>query len=78
MAIIRRPDDVPRTFEREINETMTIKQLLTNLEFTSDEIRMLQCFVSSSTDKNNVRVQRSYALKDGDNLFFTLPIGGGF
>ena len=77
MAFIRRPDNVPRVFEKQINEPMNIKQLLKHLEFTSDEIRMMQCFVSTSTDKNNVRVQRSYDLKDGDHLFVTLPIGGG-
>ena len=76
MAFVRRPENVPRTFERDINEPTTIKQLLINLHFTSDEIMMMQCFISSA-DTDNVRAQRSYYLKDGDNLFVTLPIGGG-
>ena len=77
MSFVKRPNDVPRTFERELDKSMTVEQLLKHLGFTSDEIRMMQSFVSTATDKNNVRVQRSYDLKDGDHLFITLPVGGG-
>ena len=77
MSFIKRPNNVPRTFERELDESMTVEIFLKHLGFTSDEIRMMQCFVSTSPDNNNVRVQRSYALKDGDNLFITIPVGGG-
>ncbi len=77
MSFIRRPDNVPRTFEHELDESTTISQLLKNLGYTSDEIRMMQTFVSTVTEKDNVRAQRSYVLKDGDHLFITLPVGGG-
>ena len=77
MSFVKRPNDVPRTFERELDKSMTVEQLLKHLGFTSDEIRMMQSFVSTVSDSNNVRVQRSYVLKDGDHLFITLPVGGG-
>jgi sulfur carrier protein ThiS len=77
MSFIRRPNGIPRTFEQKMDKSMTVEQLLIHLGFTSDEIRMMQSFVSTITDKNNVRVQRSYDLKDGDHLFITLPVGGG-
>ena len=77
MSFIRRPNNVPRTFEQKMEKSMTVEQLLKHLGFTSDEIRMMQTFVSTITDTENVRVQRSYDLKDGDHLFITLPVGGG-
>ena len=77
MSFIKRPNNVLRTFEREMDESMTIEQLLKHLGFTSDEIRMMQTFVSTDTDSENIRVQRRYDLKDGDHLFITLPVGGG-
>ncbi len=77
MAIIKRPNNVPRTFEREMDKPLTIKELLMNLDFTLDEIRMMQCFITTSTKSKSVRVERNYTLRNGDNLFVTLPIGGG-
>ena len=77
MSFVKRPNNVPRTFEQELEKSMTIEQFLKYLGFTSDEIRMMQHYVSTSSDPKNVRAQRSYELKDGDNLFITLPVGGG-
>lgn len=78
MAFIRRPEGLPRIFERKLDKSLTISQFLKGLGFKMDEIRLMQCFISKITNKdNNERVQRSYALKDGDYLFITLPIGGG-
>ena len=77
MSFVKRPNNVPRTFERELDESMTIEQFLKHLGFTTDEIRMMQCYISTASDKENVRAQRRYELKDGDNLFITIPVGGG-
>ena len=77
MSFIKRPNNVPRTFERDIEKSMTIEQFLIHLGFTLDEIRMMQNYISTSSNKKNVRAQRSYALKDGDSLFITIPVGGG-
>jgi hypothetical protein len=78
MAFIRRPDGLPRVFDREIGEPIAISKFLRSLDFSIQEIRMMQFFISKTSDKdNNERVQRSYTLKDGDHLFITLPIGGG-
>ena len=77
MSFVKRPNNVPRTFERELDESMTIEQFLKHLGFTTDEIRMMQCYISTASDKENVRAQSRYELKDGDNLFITIPVGGG-
>ncbi|MFX0092877.1 MAG: hypothetical protein ACFFBD_14055 [Candidatus Hodarchaeota archaeon] len=77
MALVRRPDKLPREFEKEIKENTTVNSFLSDLGYSSQEIRVLQVFVSSNNDTGSIRVPPDYILKNNDELFITIPVGGG-
>jgi sulfur carrier protein ThiS len=77
MALLRRPNDLPRKFERDIDEGTTVKEFLKQLGYTIQEIRLLQIFLSENNDTENQRVSLNYVLQENDELFLTIPVGGG-
>ncbi|MFQ5980555.1 MAG: hypothetical protein ACE5OZ_20650 [Candidatus Heimdallarchaeota archaeon] len=78
MALIKRPNSLPRVFSKEFNRELVVRTLLKDLGFSSREIRFLQVFISRDDRKPDAkRVSRSYPLKDHDKVFITMPIGGG-
>lgn len=78
MALIKRPNSLPRVFSKEFNEELVVRTLLKELGFSSQEIRFLQTYVSRNDSISNAkRVSRNYSLKDRDKVFITMPIGGG-
>lgn len=79
MAIIKRPNDIPRVFSKEFDNTkLVVKALLEEIGFSPQEIKLLQVFVTSPDSSGNaIRVPRSYDLKNDDKVFITIPVGGG-
>ena len=77
MALLRRPNDLPREFTKEIQEDTKLKIFLKDLGFNHSEIKMLQVFVSKSENKNNQRASLDYLIQNNDVLFITIPVGGG-
>lgn len=78
MAFIDRPENVNRIFSKRIDPNTTIQSLLLDLGFSQQSIRQMQFFVSNLEDNVKTdRVRRQYILQDEDQLFITLPIGGG-
>ncbi|MHA2100259.1 MAG: hypothetical protein ACW99A_16410 [Candidatus Kariarchaeaceae archaeon] len=76
MALIRRPKDLARTFSWEVEENTKIKTLLTDLGYNLQEIRMFQLF-ATKTGEETERVTRNYILQENDEIFVTIPVGGG-
>lgn len=78
MAFIKRPEDLPRVFSKEVPDQTSVKDLMDILGFNSKEIRIMQFFISKNgTKESGVRAKKRDILSDGDSLFVTLPIGGG-
>lgn len=77
MAIIKRPNDIPREFSREVDPNTKLRTFLKQLGFESSEIRQMQFFIGKPDQKEGDRVRTNYVLQDGDKLFITIPIGGG-
>lgn len=75
MALIRRPDDLPRIFSWEVEENTKIKTLLTDLGYNFQEIRMFQLYVTNIGEET--KISRNYILKENDKIFITIPVGGG-
>ena len=67
-----RPADTPRKAQYPFVEPITLDQLLDSFGFKSSEKRHLMVVV-------NKKVQNSleHSIEDGDEIFITLPIGGG-
>lgn len=76
MALIRRPDDLQRTFSVTVAENTTIYLFLSDMGYSRDEIRMFQIFITGR-DGETKKVARKYQFHDKDELFVTIPIGGG-
>lgn len=76
MALLRRPNGLPRVFEKEIDFGININNFLVDLGFTHEEIRFMQVFVSNTKEKNQ-KISLNYEIKDDDEIFITIPIGGG-
>ncbi|MHA2496297.1 MAG: hypothetical protein ACXAEI_12475 [Candidatus Hodarchaeales archaeon] len=79
MAIIKRPNDIPRVFSKEFdNNQLVVKALLEEIGFSPQDIKLLQVFVTRPDSSGNAtRVPRNYALKNNDKVFITIPVGGG-
>ncbi|MFX0117364.1 MAG: hypothetical protein ACFFB3_22645 [Candidatus Hodarchaeota archaeon] len=78
MAIIRRPNNLPRVFSWEFTENTQVKTLLEDLGFSSQESRFLQVFVTrGDLDSRAIRAPRNFALQNNDRVFITMPVGGG-
>ncbi|MFV2014665.1 MAG: hypothetical protein ACC656_04515 [Candidatus Heimdallarchaeota archaeon] len=76
MALIRRPQDLPRIFSWDVEENTKIKILLTDLGYNFDEIRMFQLFVTKPGEETE-RITKNYILQENDEIFVTIPVGGG-
>lgn len=76
MALIRRPEDLSRIFSWDVENDTKIKTLLTDLGYNSDEIRMFQLYVTNS-DGEAEKITRNYILQEDDQIFVTIPVGGG-
>ena len=72
MGSLRRPKDLDRTATIELPNDCTLKQLLNFLEYTENEIRVLMAFRIDGT-----KIKQKEVLKDNENIFLTIPIGGG-
>ena len=70
MATLRRSKNVPREFDLEVPENITVREVIKDY-FTREELKMIQVII------NGIRVRHDYQLKDSDTLFLTIPIGGG-
>ena len=78
MAIIRRPNNLPRVFSKEYNENTQVNTLLKDLGFSSQESKFLQVFVTGKDpDTGAIRAPRNYVLQNNDRVFITMPVGGG-
>ncbi len=76
MALIRRPKDLSRIFSWEVENDTKIKTLLTDLGYESQEIRMFQLYMTK-TGEETERVTKNYILQENDEIFVTIPVGGG-
>lgn len=79
MAIIKRPNNIPRVFSKEFdNKRLVVKALLEDLGFSPQDIKLLQVFVTNPDSNGNaMRVPRNYTLGNNDKVFITIPVGGG-
>ncbi|MHA2252217.1 MAG: hypothetical protein ACXAD7_17765 [Candidatus Kariarchaeaceae archaeon] len=77
MALLKRPNDLPRIFDKEISGEVKLRSLLRDLGYTTQEIGMMQVFVSNNSEVNNQRVSLDYILQNDDEIFVTVPVGGG-
>ena len=76
MALIKRPEDLPRIFSWDVEDNTKIKTVLTDLGYNSQEIRMFQLYVTNSNGEAE-KITRNYILQEGDEIFVTIPVGGG-
>ena len=76
MALIRRPKDLARIFSWDVEENTKIKTLLTDLGYNNQEIRLFQLFITNPDEKTE-RITKNYILNENDNIFVTIPVGGG-
>lgn len=72
MGILRRPEALDRIEIIDIPDNSSLRALLKVLEYSDIEIRRLQAF-----HKDGTKIGLKDVLKDGDDLFLTIPIGGG-
>lgn len=72
MGILRRPESLKRIETVEIPDNSSLKNLLKLLEYSDIEIRRLQAFY-----KDGTKIGLKETLRDGAELFLTIPIGGG-
>jgi hypothetical protein len=72
MASLRRPKDLDRIAKIEVPDDLTLKQVLKNLGYSFNEIRILQAFRSDGS-----RLTLKDTLNDGEKVFLTIPVGGG-
>ncbi|MCE7736832.1 MAG: hypothetical protein GPJ54_18255 [Candidatus Heimdallarchaeota archaeon] len=76
MALIRRPADLARVFSWDLEENTKIKTLLADLGYNSQEIRMFQLYATNPGGETE-RITRNYVLQEYDEIFVTIPVGGG-
>ena len=76
MALIRRPEDLPRVFSWDVEENTKIKTLLADLGYNSQEIRMFMLYITKNGDENE-RITKNYILQGNDEIFVTIPVCGG-
>lgn len=76
MALIRRPEDLSRIFSWNVEEDTEIKILLTDLGYNFQEIRMFQLYVTKNGEETE-RITKNYILQENDEIFVTIPVGGG-
>ena len=72
MGFLRRPKSINRIETIEIPDNSSLKNLLKFLEYSDIEIRRIQAFL-----KDGTKIDLKEILKDGAELFLTIPIGGG-
>ncbi|MHA1449208.1 MAG: MoaD/ThiS family protein [Candidatus Hodarchaeales archaeon] len=70
MGSLRRPAG-KRKFQLEIDDNLTIQNLLSELNFSAEESRYLLAYIGLK------EVKSDYILKDGDSVFITALVGGG-
>ena len=70
MASLRRKKDQPREFDLEIDDGVTVREIM-KLYFDDNEMRIIQVII------DGLRVNLSQILQKDDHLFVTIPIGGG-
>ena len=72
MASLRRPKHLERIAIIDVPEKSTLKQMLKHLDYSFQEIRVLQVFRADGS-----RLSQKDILQNGDKLFLTIPVGGG-
>ncbi len=76
MALIRRPDDFERTSTVTVHKGTSAYLLLSDMGYSKEEIMLFQLFITN-TGSETVKIQRKYELRHKDELFVTIPVGGG-
>ena len=75
MALIRRPQDLPRVFSWDVEENTKMKTLLSDLGYSVQDTRFFQLFVTRPDGEE--RISKNYILQENDEIFVTIPVGGG-
>ena len=75
MALIRRPADLARIFTWDVEKDTKLKTLLSDIGYNSEEIRWFQLYVTINGEAE--RITKNYILQESDEIFVTIPVGGG-
>lgn len=76
MALIRRPEDLDRSFSLNVIHGSTVNNVLSELGYTKDEIRFFLLYITDDQGETE-KISKKYILQQNDELFVSIPVGGG-